>query len=400
MMKTVIVIGVSGVLGLAVGLGGAWLRLEQSPCISNPTREGGIHPKETLVSVNGLEEAKAFPSVAVGDETYDFGVMDQQAVGSHDFIFTNNGDAPLELSGAEATCGCTAGKLVDTLIPPGKSGKVTVEWKPKGRFGHFREGVTVHTNDPNWPEVSVAVTGRITAAVRVTPHELTLSNITAGQAASADARVWGYLPEPLEITGTRLAESSIKDYFNVSWSPVSQEEVKTETDAKSGYNVTVSVKPGLPPGPFRQTIHLDTNVKERPAVDLEVRGRIGGEITVVGPGWNEDRNVLNIGTITDPNGAERILLLVVRGEHRKEVEFKVVEIVPDLIEVDEEALEQLNELPGGSVTQATLKIRIPPGTGPANHLGSEQGKLGRITIETNHPDVPRLNVYVRFAVAG
>jgi hypothetical protein len=397
MMKTWIVIGASAFLGLAAGLGATWLRLERSPCLLNPIREGGAISRQGL---SGVPEAEAFPKVTVDSEIYDFGPMDQQTVGSHDFIFTNNGDAALELGGGESTCGCTLGKLVDTRIEPGKSGKVTVEVRPKNRFGELREGVTVTTNDPNWPQVGLTITARVTAAVRADPPVLTLSSVTAGQAASASTHLWGYLPEPLEITGHRLAESSIKDQFEVSWQPASDDEVKEELDATGGFEAEVTVKPGLPPGPFRQTIFLDTNVKDHPALELEVRGRVGGEISVVGAGWNEENNVLNIGTISGRDGAERTLLIVVRGERRKEVKFKLAEVVPDLMEVDEAALGQITELTGGAVTQAVLRIRVPPGTGPANHLGSEQGRLGRITIETNHPDVPRLNVYVRFAVAG
>ena len=51
-----------------------------------------------------------------------------------------------------------------------------------------------------------------------------------------------------------------------------------------------------------------------------------------------------------------------------------------------------------AVSRTRLTVRIPPGTPPATHLGSGQGALGRIILETSHPDVPRLEIRVRFAV--
>ena len=54
----------------------------------------------------------------------------------------------------------------------------------------------------------------------------------------------------------------------------------------------------------------------------------------------------------------------------------------------------------GAMSRTTLTITIPPGSPPANHLGSDMGKLGQIKIKTSHPKVPMLRILVRFAVEG
>ena len=43
-------------------------------------------------------------------------------------------------------------------------------------------------------------------------------------------------------------------------------------------------------------------------------------------------------------------------------------------------------------------IEIPPGSPTVDCLGSEQGKLGEIILESTHPQVPKLRILVRFAV--
>jgi len=87
----------------------------------------------------------------------------------------------------------------------------------------------------------------------------------------------------------------------------------------------------------------------------------------------------------------------VRGPHRKTVRFKPLTVSPNMLQVE---VGPTTEVPGGMVTQTLMKIRIPKGSPPADHLGSEQGRLGRITLETNHPSAPQLQVLVRFAIKG
>ena len=50
------------------------------------------------------------------------------------------------------------------------------------------------------------------------------------------------------------------------------------------------------------------------------------------------------------------------------------------------------------IGQTRLVIRIPAGAPPGAHLGDGKGELGRILLETSHPDVPKLEIRVRFAV--
>src|SRR3990172_6707366 len=127
-MRTWIVVGISAVLGVAVGLGLAWVRVERSPCIPDPFHQGGISPD---AGPDGNDASPPAPKVAVSSDTYEFGVMDQGATGSHEFVFTNEGRAALKLTSGESTCGCTLTKLVNPVIEPGQTGKVIVEWAPK-----------------------------------------------------------------------------------------------------------------------------------------------------------------------------------------------------------------------------------------------------------------------------
>ena len=96
--------------------------------------------------------------------------------------------------------------------------------------------------------------------------------------------------------------------------------------------IAVTVKPGLPEGPFRQKIIFHTNMVSSPTLTLPLQGMVGGEIAVVGRDWNADTGILNLGTVSSRDGAQRRLMLVVRGPSRKGVTFKPVEVAPGFAE--------------------------------------------------------------------
>ena len=52
-------------------------------------------------------------------------------------------------------------------------------------------------------------------------------------------------------------------YFDVSYEPLSKEEVKKEKGASCGLLAKVTVKPGLPLGPINQTIHIKSERGQR-----------------------------------------------------------------------------------------------------------------------------------------
>ena len=61
--------------------------------------------------------------------------------------FTTTGDAPLIITQAVASCGCTVPKYTKTPVKPGEKGTVEVTYNGKGNFpGHFKKTITVRTN--------------------------------------------------------------------------------------------------------------------------------------------------------------------------------------------------------------------------------------------------------------
>jgi hypothetical protein len=338
------------------------------------------------------------PKVAIDSDVFDFGTMDAQSLGKHEFVVGNVGNAPLKLTKGSTTCKCTISALNKETVFPGESTTVTIDWTPKGYLGDFEHSARVETNDPMRPELTLKVKGRITTVLHASPSELVFTRVPAGQATQGDVRLYAFASDSMEVTGYDLKEPSTANFFDVNFERMTSSQVSGEADAKSGYLMQVSVKPGLPQGPFRQTILVRTNLASAPVIEVPVAGTVGSDISVFGRGWNEQTGVLSLGILAPGKGTDASLVLVVRGPRQGTADFRVAEVFPpNILHVE---LGERTDINQGAAAQTPLKIHIPPGTGPANHLGSKQGKAGRIVLDTNDPEMPKLTILVSFAIEG
>ena len=244
---------------------------------------------------------------------------------------SNAGDAPLRLIPGGTSCNCTTSDFEDKEIPPGGSEKITITWKPAERVGLYQQTVKVLTNDPARQEVTLTVVGKITASTQFHPVELVFSRVTANEPAVAEARLLCYLDKEFEILDHQWSDKTTADNFEMALKPLAVEQLKQWPTAVSGYLASITVKPGLPQGPFRQKLTVTTNLAEAPKMELPIEGIVGSEISIAGAGWDADRGTLNVGAVSSNQGFKRQLLLIVRGPHRHEVTFKPIEVFPNSV---------------------------------------------------------------------
>jgi len=393
-MKIWHVVGLAVLVGAGVGIGAGFVRTAWYPWDGTPSGAGGgaASPKE-------MGPPMPSAKVLVEADTFDFGVMDNSATRRHEFVFKNVGTMPLALSQGPTSCKCTASILEEGEIPPGRSSTVVVEWTGGDTVGEFTQTARILTNDPSRAMVTLKIKGRVTQAARVTPSELVLTDITVGETESGQVKLFGFRSKPLEITGYEFSRPSTAAHFEVTFQPMTADQVaaEAEKDATSGCLVEITVKPGLPQWGIQQRIVFTTNYEEAPTIEVPVRVTTGSEISIVAAGWNKEAGVLDWGTLRSKEGARRKLILRVAGLHHREVTFKPIEVFPDLLKVD---VGKTSDLENGAVSVTPLIIQVPKGSRPADHLGLKEENLGRIILETTHPDVRELRIRVRFAVAG
>jgi major membrane immunogen (membrane-anchored lipoprotein) len=116
-------------------------------CNNNNNSSEQKEPSSNEINVGNKDE---LPIIDFEEMEHDFGKIVQGEKVKYDFKFTNVGKGNLIISSAAASCGCTVADFPKEPIPPGKSGKITVEFNSEGKSGYVEKTITVVTNcEPN-----------------------------------------------------------------------------------------------------------------------------------------------------------------------------------------------------------------------------------------------------------
>ncbi|HPP52381.1 MAG TPA: DUF1573 domain-containing protein [Thermoguttaceae bacterium] len=387
-------------VGIGVGVGWAYYRVRSA-----------YDPKVLIQGAKGGQETpapnQARPKLVIEEREYNFGVLDADVTRRHAFVFRNEGQGVLTLTAGTTTCRCTLLDLRQTEVPPGGSTEVVIEWNTKHQAGPYRQTATVHTNDPEHPEVVLTISGEVQSALKVNPPELVFRNIRVGESASGEAKIFAYIAQNFQIVGHAWENTSKNKELpklEVSISPLSEEQLHESSKAsgeasrvqpRSGVLVKVRSEPFSTQGTFSQKLVLKTNQPETPQVEIPVEVTVVSDISIFGPGWYEKAGILSFGWVQQGQGAERKLTIACRGPLSKKVQYQIVSVEPKFLQVE---LGNPSILGDGEASLTPLVVRIPANTEPVNYLGGESYPLGRILISTTHPQVPQLEIKVRFAV--
>ena len=89
------------------------------------------------------------PAFSFNEELHDFGTIKDGDVVEHVFTFVNNGQAPLIISDAKGSCGCTVPEWPKEPIAVGATGELKVKFNSKNKPGIQNKTVTITAN--TWP---------------------------------------------------------------------------------------------------------------------------------------------------------------------------------------------------------------------------------------------------------
>jgi hypothetical protein len=90
------------------------------------------------------------PQFSFTEESFDFGTIEEGTVAKHDFKFKNTGDAPLIITNAQGSCGCTVPEWPREPVAPGEEATIHVEFNSQGKPGNNQKEVTLTANtQPN-----------------------------------------------------------------------------------------------------------------------------------------------------------------------------------------------------------------------------------------------------------
>ena len=126
--------------------------------------------KAENVEEAAVRDAKAekFPVMSFEEESFDFGTINEGDIVDHTFKFTNTGDAPLVISSAKGSCGCTVPSPPKEPIAPGESSEIQVKFNSRGKKNIQNKTVTITANTEKGKEV-IRIKANVTPSETGTP---------------------------------------------------------------------------------------------------------------------------------------------------------------------------------------------------------------------------------------
>ena len=394
-MRTTIVIVLSCVLGVFIGFAVAKSALTINAW--NPELEYKKH--EELVREIAARMFNENAKVSVSETLYDFGIKDVQEKGQHVFSVTNVGTAPLTLEVNQLTCTCTGIEPSRQTIAPGRTGNLTVKWDAERATGFFKQGGTVVTNDQSYPEITFSIQGIFTPPIMLSPSSVAFPSISPTETYSSKIRIYGFERATLEILA---AEWNNKEHFDFKIEPSELDETEKENaihrNARSVFEGTVTVKPGLPIGFFQEKFLIRTNSVGEPNVEIIVRGQVySSGIAITGMGFNKESGVILLGKTNTGQRLARDLTITFSGSTASQADLKVKEVKPDWLKV---SLTEPRELGAESSRRRfySLTVEVPAGSPVGNYFKADQDSTAMVVLDTGLTETPTLRIPVQFAV--
>jgi hypothetical protein len=112
-----------------------------------------IKASNVEVAAERDEAAKNLPIMTFSKSEHDFGTIEQGAAQETIFTFTNEGNAPLIITNATSSCGCTIPEYPKNKpIAPGESGELLVKFNGSGQ-NQVTKTITVSANTEKGSEM-------------------------------------------------------------------------------------------------------------------------------------------------------------------------------------------------------------------------------------------------------
>jgi hypothetical protein len=148
----------------------------------------------------------------------------------------------------------------DKAVPPGGEGKITLTVNTKGYEGNINKTAEVYTNDPKMARFKLGIRAFVLVSISVSPPYVNLEG-TADHEVSATVKIVAGLEKDLVIESDR---------FNL------EDKVQyriEEVEKGRSYLIHFTSIPGKP-GIFKGSLDLKTNYKEKPLLDIQIRGSL------------------------------------------------------------------------------------------------------------------------------
>ncbi|MDA7977798.1 MAG: hypothetical protein MPJ50_03385 [Pirellulales bacterium] len=345
------------------------------------------------------------PRLVIDEMAFDAGLVVLSETISHNFRITNSGQAPLHLKADGIAQRRYEFKLAKNDLSPGESTTLRFSWEPPETTGPvpmtgpFSRMITLSSNDPKAKRTLLSVSAMRVPGPSVASDKIDLKSNDSDVQQSLSTQIYAYHTDKLTMPAPIFTEPETSRFFEVVLSPLSAEELALRPESgltpKAGYDVSITVKPGLPMGKVSQEISFPMLAPLSP-LSVTVVGNIKSDVSMGGSAWNRQLQAMAFGRVFARDGSEREMILYFTGEHRNSINLQFESANPGFLEVEVGSPTSSSD---GQAVSYKITVQVPVNAPPVEFTGPiANGEFGMLKFTTDHPQLKTLQVPVSMTV--
>ena len=308
--------------------------------------------------------AEARPKAVVDEPVFDAERVNKGKNIVHDFVVKNEGTTPLRITDVRPACGCTVADY-DEVIAPGASGKVHAVLDTTSFAGPISKGITVLTDDPENPQLTLTVKALVEPLVFVKPGYARFIQPQLSEPGTVEQLIFTRSFDALEVVDV----TSPYPFLTTVARPAKADEVDSNGSGKQ-WVVTFTVDyEKAPVGALGDYVVVKTNHPEQTEVPIPVSGFVR-PMVVVTP---QD---LDFGKI-QVSGESAQAQLVVKNYGREDIEISFKDSTVPGVRVNVDSVEAGREY--------TLEVMLGPELPKGDFSGA-------IHLQLDHPKQKSLTI--------
>lgn len=321
-----------------------------------PTPSGG---SSTTESPDVVIAVQAGPRIQFAELVHDFGKLESGTVAKHEFVFTNTGNATLEITSVRTSCGCTTTGAYDTRVEPGKTGRIPLQFNTAGFSGPVTKTATVTCNAPGQETVVLQLKALVWRPIEITPMSVYF-NVPAETFTNETrvVRIVNNLDTPLTLSDLTCTNSAFKA------------ELATLKEGQE-FELRVTLREPLSSGFVHSSVSLRTSSTNTPSLTIPIYAYVQ-PVIVTSPSLIS----LPPGPLASP---------VTRSLTIRNTGTNALVLTDPSINIDG-ATVTLREIQTGKVFSVT--VNFPAG------LQLQATQQVEVRLKSNHPKVPFVKVPV------
>ena len=212
-----------------------------------------------LAQTPPVPDAALAPKIVCDAPEHDFGTASNSGFVEHDYPIRNEGTLSLEIRDVHASCGCTAVKPSQNIIPPGGEAVIQAKLDLRGRSGFQQKSITVSCNDPATPTLMLLLKGTAIQPLRAEPSSLFFGRIGPD---AVRRRTFDVLSSqgPIQIVSTRTDNPGLL----ITSLPAGPGDENTR------HRFELSIDPSLPAGGLNGNVFVKTDRPDLPELSIPV----------------------------------------------------------------------------------------------------------------------------------